>query len=460
MHCLALGIGLLYTLTGKHRCHRIKDNDMMLTQRIESLLDSIDSEYASRKIVILHPETRYRNLLVSELIRKRQQPVFYKSVGSENSTLQQFLTELVEDIREQEPDFGRHLGTPSSKGLSGLSPEELAAALGKDLKELSQDSYLLVLDEFDRISANAQFQAFFEELVKHLPENCHLMINGRKLPSHRAWHSLVAEQEAVIIGDNGKPEAKGKTTRAGQGDSPETNVIEVSCFGPGEISVGGILKTLWEGHLPRLLMFFLLERPYSSRAEICSTFWPDASNQQAVNIFHVTKRRLHKGLGLDVLQHKDGVYGIKPEIRVIYKGTQFKNELVQARQFPQKSELHYKRVVDLYTDAYLFGYDDDWIKEQRSKYCDGYVEALVGLAQATRGNKSEAAQALQLLLQASEEAPNREDIHRQIMTTYADLGRRSEAVKHYQKLVETMQNQYGIAPSPETQAIYQGIVDY
>jgi DNA-binding SARP family transcriptional activator len=51
----------------------------------------------------------------------------------------------------------------------------------------------------------------------------------------------------------------------------------------------------------------------------------------------------------------------------------------------------------------------------------------------------------------------REDIHRQLMKLYAQLGRRSEVAAHYQRLIEDFKKA-GKSPSPETQAVYAEIM--
>ena len=82
------------------------------------------------------------------------------------------------------------------------------------------------------------------------------------------------------------------------------------------------------------------------------------------------------------------------------------------------------------------------------------MEALAGLARV-RTQAEEDEKALGLFLRAVSEAPNREDLHREVMYLYAKLGRRSEAVAHYQRLEADLKATLGVAPSPETRAVYK-----
>jgi DNA-binding SARP family transcriptional activator len=192
-----------------------------------------------------------------------------------------------------------------------------------------------------------------------------------------------------------------------------------------------------------------------TRSDICQAFWPDLPLDQAVNVFHVTKRRLHKALGFDVLIHKGGHYRVNPALNLQYDVLEFVGSLVEARTAEgAEAEESWQYAIDLYRGDYLQGHDDAWIIARRSDFREGYLEALTELARIRQAQGEDEA-ALGLFLRAVSESPNREDLHREVIYLYGQLGRRSEAAEHYQGLKSTMEQRYGIAPSPETQAIYQ-----
>ncbi|PJF34374.1 MAG: hypothetical protein CUN49_15985, partial [Candidatus Thermofonsia Clade 1 bacterium] len=66
--------------------------------------------------------------------------------------------------------------------------------------------------------------------------------------------------------------------------------------------------------------------------------------------------------------------------------------------------------------------------------------------------------ALTLLLRAAEEDPSRQDLHRHIMSLYADLGRRSEAASHYNTMRDWLE-QKGIDIEPETEQLYTQLMN-
>ena len=72
--------------------------------------------------------------------------------------------------------------------------------------------------------------------------------------------------------------------------------LEVYGFGPGRVIIDGCPVTTWEGRLPRDLLFYVINRRGVRRDDILRAFWPELAEDQAVNVFHVTKRRLNKAV--------------------------------------------------------------------------------------------------------------------------------------------------------------------
>jgi len=195
-----------------------------------------------------------------------------------------------------------------------------------------------------------------------------------------------------------------------------------------------------------------------TRADICQAFWPDLPLDQAVNVFHVTKRRLHKALGFDVLVHKGGHYRVNPALKLQYDVLEFVGSLVEARSASgEDAAPHWQYAIDLYRGDYLQGHDDPWIVSRRADFREGYLEALTEMGHI-RAEQGQYEIALGLFLRAVSEAGNREDLHREVLKLYGRLGRRGEAAEHYQNLMIELEERYKIAPAPETQAIYQDII--
>jgi two-component SAPR family response regulator len=162
-----------------------------------------------------------------------------------------------------------------------------------------------------------------------------------------------------------------------------------------------------------------------------------------VNVFHVTKRRLHKALepvGMDILIHEGGYYRINPALTINYDVFDFVSALVTGRQSEGKDRIKaWQKALDLYSRPFLQGHTEVWISKRREEYLTGYLEALTNIARLRlEDNRPE--QALNLLLKAVQENPMRQDLHRQVMKLYSELGRRSETAAHFRKLEQTLKD--------------------
>lgn len=400
-------------------------------------------------VVLLHPASRYRSMLVAQLMNDPSIRVFYYAMGPDDVNVRSFLSGITHDLANQHPTFGRHLNQIHFETQEDL--DVLLSAFLSDLNDLSDEPFLLILDEYDRTDSADDLQTFVEGMISRLPSHCKLVLNSRTLP-RLPWVSFIAQKKAVILQDDHlvAQDFYGMKTEG------ETK-LEVFALGPGYVLLNGKQIDTWEGHLPRLLFFFALDRPVVTRSEICQAFWPDLDNDQAVNVFHVTKRRLHKALDFDVLVHEGGYYRVNPDVSIYYDIMAFVGALVKGRSPETEDKAAvWQEAIDLYRGPFLQGHSDDWIVQRRSDYQTGYLEALSEMARI-RLEEGRQENALGLLLRAVSENDRYEPIHRQIMQLYANLGRRSEAAAHYQKLVDKLKSD-GKEPELETQELYAAIM--
>ncbi len=423
---------------------------------LDTLLNEIHRSFQDRaaeaRVILLHPNSRYRTALVSRLLTDSGLPVYYYAMGADDVDIRSFIAGFTHDMAEQAPTFGANV---NMVGLDDLSnPTPLLQAFAKDLDQLSDEHYLLLLDEFDRANVGDDLQSFLEGLIDLLPAQCRLVISSRSLPRF-PWMSLIAQGKAVMLRDSDMI-----TADFYQNQAHEDARVQVYGLGPGNVILDGESIGSWEGHLPRLLFFFALDRPVVTRSEICQSFWPELNTDQAVNVFHVTKRRLHKALeslGVDVLIHEDGCYRVNPELKIHYDITDFVGALVEGRCAEGADRAQaWQRVIDLYQRPFLQGHNEAWIMERRQDYQTGYLEALSEMANIRLG-EGRPEHALALLLRALNENPRRQDLHRRVMSLYADLGRRSEAASHYQKLQDIL-NENNLQLETETRDLYRELM--
>ena len=419
---------------------------MNLHAIIDHIYQSFKVSLDASKTVLLHPNSRYRSILVAHLINSSDYKVFYYALGPDDISVPSFLDGITHDLANQNPMFGRHINMlePNEYG----DPEKLLQTFILDLAELSSDNFVLVLDEYDRSDEADDIQWFIERLTAHLPDNCRLVINSRTLP-RLPWVAMISEGRALLLQDD---QLIRENFYDIEGHGSQT--LEVYALGPGFVLFHDKPIDTWEGHLPRLLFFFALDRPVITRSEICQAFWPELDIDQAVNVFHVTKRRLHKALDMDVLVHLDGYYRINPDLDIDYDVMHYATRLLEGRDPNNPNRIAaWQKSIDLYRGPFLQGHSDRWILDRRADFQAGYLEALTQMAQV-RLNENRPEYALGLYQKAVNENVRREDIHREIMRLFTSLGRRSEAAAHYQKLLQELNHKV----APETKAVYDEIM--
>jgi DNA-binding SARP family transcriptional activator len=416
---------------------------------IELSYQNFIQQSADARVILLHPRSRYRSILVAKLINAPGMNVFYYAMGPDDINVESFLSGITHDLANQHPTFGRHINILPPKDHENF--EVVLDTFALDLSEMSSENFWLILDEYDRSDSADDVQRFVEKLIARLPPNCRLVINSRTLP-RLPWVSLIAQKQAVLLQDE-----KLISRDFYDIETDGKNKLEVFALGPGYILMDGSSIDSWEGHLPRLLFFFALDRPCITRSEICQAFWPELDTDQAVNVFHVTKRRLHKALDMDVLVHEDGYYRVNPDLAIHYDVMEFVHALMDGRDENNPNRVAaWQKAIEIYRGPFLQGHNDAWILSRRKDFQAGYLEALAQMAYV-RLNEDRPEHALSLFQRALAEDATRENLHRDVMQLYTRLGRRSEAAQHYQKLKDEMAKT-GKEPSAETKALYEEIM--
>lgn len=426
---------------------------MQLNNRIQTAYNALQEELTVSKVVLLHPQSKYRSVVLAMLINDKDTDTFYYALGPDDIDLRAFIEGITHDLANQHNTFGRHLNLLPQDVYNDpdKNMDVLLSSFVRELREITDKKFVLILDEYDRSDEADDVHRFVEYLADILPEQTKLVINSRTLP-RLPWVAMIAKKQASLLLDNVLVEedfynSKGKTDFD----------LEVFALGPGNVIYQGKGIESWEGHLPRLLFFFALDKPIVTRSEICNAFWPDLDIDQAVNVFHVTKRRLHKALGADVLVHHDSHYQVNPEFSVYYDVLDFVETLMKGRNENNPAPFEsWQHAVELYRGPFLQGHSEKWIMDRRAAFRAGYLEALSAMAQMWIG-KNRKELALKLYQQALEEDYLRQDVHRHIMHLYNDLGRRSEAVAHFQELQRQLSEKNGKV-AEETIDVYQAIV--
>ena len=127
-------------------------------------------------------------------------------------------------------------------------------------------------------------------------------------------------------------------------------------------------------------------------------------------------------------------------------------------KMPEVTQEAYKEAIDLYQGAYLPNrIYEDWSSQEREKVRILILGALVNLAELlVTENPMES---IRLAQQAIEIDKTWEDAYRIQMAAYISKGNRPQALNTYQKCVDVLEEEYGIAPLPATKELLKEIED-
>lgn len=240
-------------------------------------------------------------------------------------------------------------------------------------------------------------------------------------------------------------------------DPLETYSVRVITLGRERLERDGEVVSLseWRSNTARELFYYLLFHGGESRELISLAFWPDSSPQRVRSNFHTTLYRARQALGENAIIYQDGIYRLNPNIDLWCDAHEMEKLTQQARLLPPRdarAEDLWRRAVDLYHGDFLPSWDAEWVIYQRENLLEMYIEALVGLGQCARA-RNDPREAIRTFRRALDSDPFREDIHRAIMTCYADLGEKKQVAAHLAKLRALLDEELGIEPSAETLAL-------
>ena len=256
----------------------------------------------------------------------------------------------------------------------------------------------MVVDEVDRV-AGEQISPFCLALLNSNPSLC-LVIVSRILP-------IGLLQDVQL---RGVVEFVPREDEGALHDYPQTEnnlaYLEVMSFGTGRVYLNGRMIVRWDGVLPRLLFFFLVDKGMVRRDEIFETFWPNMSIKEATNVFHVTKRKINEVLGMDLTIYRSGFYCITDKVNLLYDVMQF-NRMLQDSEIsdPEVLEALLQDTIRLYRGDYLATSDAQWVKHRREEMRQAYGGALYALALLNR-EKGDAELANTYFLRAYRHNPN------------------------------------------------------
>jgi two-component SAPR family response regulator len=410
-----------------------------------------------KRVVLIYPWSNLKTLFLSAFLDKARDGLLYYRVSQDTTNVAEWLESLVAEFKSV---LGKKFGSETAGVLKQGKPAKLGAALAADIGNISSDPLILYLDDVDLVTYEDEFTQWATAFVNALPKHVQLVVSARALSRH-PWDSLVASGDAVVLGVETR-----RNNVVFTPEDPTKPQLECYALGRGTVVLNGKPITTWEGTLPRTLTFFLIDRPLVTRDEIFSAFWPDLNVKDATNVFHVTKRkvneritnRIEDGNEYELTQYTSGFYIASDRIVRHYDVHEFQEAVQQAlvAADDRREQVLYARAIDLYRAPFLQTVNMPWANERRDELRRLYAVALTGMGRIHL-RKNELNRALGYLSRAAREAPEREDVHRDVMRLYLEFGMVHEARQQYDVMKQVLEQSGGLQPTKESRELLEQI---
>jgi predicted ATPase/DNA-binding SARP family transcriptional activator len=291
---------------------------------------------------------------------------------------------------------------------------------------------------------------------------------GRQAPIDDLQADL-AGQEAVRPGPPSAGRGSRLRTLAGEGkqatrtSAANDGVLRIRTLGAAAVHRGETAVTAadWGYAKPRELLFLLAASPPLTKDQLGAALWPDLSGQRLGHALHTALRALRRALGdTGWVVYADGRYRFNTARDHESDLETFEQALTAARgAHPAAAALpDLQRAVAAYRGDFLAGMAaGEWAEGRRDELARSFESALlaVGRLHAAAGRYQPAAAAFR---RAIAHEPLNETAHRELMNCWVRLGETARAVRHYQELVELLQERVGVPPAAETTALYRRLV--
>lgn len=248
----------------------------------------------------------------------------------------------------------------------------------------------------------------------------------------------------------------------------------IRTFGGFQFMRNGKLVPLSEWKLHKSLQLFkylLVHRGQPvSIPQLLGVFWPDMTEQRGRRNLQATLYVLRRVLEPDLaafktsryLIYEKGQYILSLDRTVWLDLNVFDSHIRRASQLkehdPDTARQSLRAALKLYHDRFLpEDLYEDWTVYTRERYHDLFIQASLDYAEleAAAGNMSAAISACRKALAHD---PYVEELHRALMRYYAIANRRADAVQQYRQCRRMLEEEFGVAPSRKTEALYREIV--
>jgi predicted ATPase/DNA-binding SARP family transcriptional activator len=240
--------------------------------------------------------------------------------------------------------------------------------------------------------------------------------------------------------------------------------LSVFLLGSPRVELAGAPVDINRRKAMALLAYLLATRQPHSREVLAALFWPEADQSRAFAYLRTTLWTLNAALGDEWIAAEHDTVAIRSGVDLWVDVWQF-DALVAATSTgePFESCAALSEGADLYRDDFLAGFTlpdcpafDEWQFFQRENLRREFSRVLDDLVQChtAAGRFQDAIPYAQRRVALD---PLHEPAQRQLMRVYAWTGQWSAALRQFRQCVSILEDELGLEPEPETQALCAAI---
>ncbi|WP_026554721.1 AfsR/SARP family transcriptional regulator [Arthrobacter sp. 35W] len=246
---------------------------------------------------------------------------------------------------------------------------------------------------------------------------------------------------------------------------PSHSGLRIQLLGSFVVYVNGtaVENSHWRLQKARAVvaMLALASGQRGRRDQVLDRLWPDLEPVAAARNLHQTlyvARRTLAGSGTG----STGLLAIRGDVVVLDDTGPVAVDVLQfersaAAALAAGAEASLREAAGLYSGDLLPDLPDaEWLTMRRGELRETHREVLVKLASVVAQRAPE--EALAILTRALESDPVHEGAVRAQMTALAALGRRSEALARYERLVDDLLDTFGTDPDPRTAGLFRELL--
>src|SRR5215208_2818526 len=271
------------------------------------------------------------------------------------------------------------------------------------------------------------------------------------------------------------PEAVRRTVeQTVQGESSAVKLsLQVRFFGHFEMLCDSENMPLGRSGKALTILKYLLanrSRPVS-QDHLMGWLWPESNLKKARwslnSAIHGLRKLLSRcpsSVSMNYVCLEDGHYRLSPSVRVSTDVDEFDECHEQGRRLEKnrrmrEAAIEYEKATELYRGDYLVeDLYEDWTMVERERLSNAYMDILGRLA-VHYMEVEQHQESIRTCYRVLEKDRCHEDSYRLLMRCYARLGMRGRALRQYRLCERILGQEYGTAPSPETTALYESLLE-